>query len=71
MGKGLGFRVRKLASVQAQRAMEEGWLGLGFRVLWGLGVRRGIVQKTMGRGQVVLSGGGLMGGELADCRVRI
>jgi hypothetical protein len=32
-----------------------------------VGMRWGIVKETMGRGQVVLSGGGLMGGELTDC----
>jgi hypothetical protein len=41
--------------------------GWGVDCFVGVGVRRDIVKETMGRGQVVLSGGGLMGGELADC----
>ncbi len=41
--------------------------GRGVDCFMGVGVRRDIVKETMGRGQVVLSGGGLMGGELADC----
>jgi hypothetical protein len=32
----------------------------------GVAVGRDIVEKAVGRGEFVLSGGGLMGGELAD-----
>ena len=33
----------------------------------GVGVGRCIVEEAVGRGKVVLCGGRLMGGELADC----
>ncbi len=36
-------------------------------VLWGVVVGGDVIEEAVGRGKVVLSGVGLVGGELADC----
>ena len=41
--------------------------GRGVDGFVGVGVGRCIVEEAVGRGKVVLCGGRLMGGELADC----